>query len=882
MDKNTLNEIRERARKLFDQGARGLQIASMLSDAMDRFVVGVFEEVIGELSEQQRELLAEHSAMVAIGGSGRGEVSPYSDVDLLFVVDSEAARLFGDLMKRLVPRYWDAGIKLGQRVHTVGDAVKQAMGDPHLASSLVHARALWGQGDLVSALRRRFYRRAVSLRRNAFLENCIAGREEERREHGATVQQLEPDVKRSLGGLRDVHLVEWIAYAHYQTTRLDELLDRNAIAPEDVLGLRRALEFLTRMRIELHLLTNRGNDVLTRDEQLRIAEARGIEHDGVHRPVEILMRQYFEHSSAIAEISRRFVGRHRPRPLRTRMRNHLLSHQIGHGLVLGPDELDVTLSRSDEACQTLEDAVRIYRTASELDVPVSPRLSQVIRDAAQLFSPPPSEQTAREFLRALSSRNRLGSTVRGMHETGVLDCVIPEWRHVRNLLQFNQYHHYTVDEHTLQCLEICEKFSDDTPWGAACGTLSSPELLHLGLILHDAGKGYPEDHSQVGARLAKDVCKRLNMSDSQTDVVEFLVLRHLEMADLAFRHDISDERVLMDFSRKVGTAERLTMLYILTVADVSGVGRGVWNKWKSELLTELYDRLMLILSGRQPSRLEEERLQKTRDGARDAFVAIDQSRDNSETIAWLERQLDSFSSSYLGAMYPERIAADLEVIQTISGDSVHVEGEYDKRTGRVDYRMIIGPDRSLACFHRLAGVLTARHHEILGAEITTTADGLVVDVFHVLDQDYSGEVPEFRIREVCESITDVMYRRATVPELFRRFARFAAEPETEPPVVQPTRVEVSSETSATSTVVSVFAHDRPGLLYTIARTLYQLDLSIEQARIATHLDQVADIFYVTDKDGRKIESELGRTEIRHHLLAVLTEFERSTHRDFVQ
>lgn len=878
MDKNALNEIRLRARKLFDDGAMGLQIASMLSEAMDKFVVRILEDALDELKEPERALLVEHAAMVAIGGSGRGQVSPYSDVDLLFVVDKAAFELFADLMKRLVPRYWDAGIKLGQRVHTVGDAVRQAIGDPHLASSLVHARALWGQTTLVESLRRRFYRRAVFLRRNAFLENCITGREEEREEHGATVQQLEPDVKRSLGGLRDVHLLEWVAYAHYQTPRLDELLARNAISPEDAERLRRALEFLTSIRIELHLLTGRGNDVLARDEQLRIAEARGIAHDEVHRPVETLMREYFSHSSAIAEISRRFVGRHRPRPLYKKVQHHLLAHQIGGGLVLGRDELDVTPSQPDDACRTLDDAVRIYRTAIELDVAIAPRLAEVIKNAAVSMSPPASEKAAQEFLKILASRGRLGATVRNMHETGVLDCVIPEWRHVRNLLQFNQYHHFTVDEHTLQCLEICEKFSADTPWGAACETLASPELLHLALILHDAGKGYVESHSQVGARLSRDVCKRLHMSESQTDAVEFLVLRHLEMADLAFRHDISDERILMNFCRKVGTLEWLKMLYILTVADVSGVGRGVWNKWKAELLTDLYDRVTLILSGGQPRLLDEQRLRTIRSLVRDAFV----SRNASETTEWIERQLDAFSSAYMTGTLPERIAADLEVIHTVDGNSVHVEGEYDARTGRVDYRMIIGPERSRACFHRVAGVLTARHHEILGAEITTTADGLVVDVFHVVDLDYSGEVPDIRIREVCQSLTDVMHRKTTVPDLFRRYARFTAESPPEATIAEPSRVEVSSETAASSTVVSVFAHDRPGLLYTIARTLFQLGLSIEQARIATHRDQVADIFYVTDENGRKIESELGRVELRRHLLDTLTEFERSMHREFVQ
>lgn len=881
LDKNTLSDIRLRAQQLFNEGAMGLQIGSMLSDAMDGFVLDILEDTLKQLPERDRERITRHAAMVAIGGSGRGQVSPFSDVDLLFVIERPVKDVFAELVKKLVPRYWDAGIKLGQRVHTVRDAVQRATSDPHLASSLVHARGLWGQPELVNALRKRFYRRAVLLRRNAFLEDCIAGREEERREHEATVQQLEPDVKRSLGGLRDVHLLEWVAFARYQATNLDELLAKNALSREDVDRLRRADEFLTRIRIELHLATGRGNDVLTRDEQLRIAESRGFEQDGVHRPVELLMREYFEHSSAVAEISRRFVGRHRPRSLRSRVRQVLLSHRIGKGLVLGPDELDIVPSRIDEVCPALDDAVRIYQTAIDLDVAIAPRLSEAIKNAARAFEPPPSEETSRRFLKILATHGRLGATLRNMRDTSVLDRVIPEWTHVRNLLQFNQYHHFTVDEHTLRCLEICEKFSPDTPWGAAYEGIQAKELLHLALILHDAGKGYPEDHSPVGARLAVDVCQRLKMTAGQTDVVTFLVLRHLEMADLAFRHDITNARVLMEFSRKVGTADKLTMLFVLTVADVSGVGGDVWNQWKAELLTDLYNSLMLILSGGHPRFQEQERLEQVRKHVRGSIVPLE-SDDDADVGKWIDRQLDAFSSPYLMGTAPVRIAADLSVIQSLEPNSVHVEGQYDERLGQVDYRIIIGPELSRGCFHRIAGVLTARHLEVLGAEIATSYDDVVVDVFHVVDQDFSGEVPDFRIREISDSIVDVLHRRVTVPALFRRHSKFVAEAPFEPSLDEPTRVEISSETSDRNTVVSVFTRDQPGVLYTITRALFQLGLSIEQARIATHLDQIADIFYVTDQEGRKIESEIGQTEVRDHLLEVLSEFERSTHRDFVQ
>ena len=272
--KESLRRIRERAAKLFAEGARGLQIASLISEQLDQFAASILDEILTDFPESDRRELRENSAMVAIGGSGRGEVAPYSDADLVFLYRPKIAALFSQFSKRFVAEFWDAGIKLGHRVHTVDDAVKYALEDPHLASSLVHIRPLWGDESLATLLRHRSLRRVIRRRLRAFVEDCVAGREEERRQHGATGQQLEPDVKRSLGGLRDVHLLQWIAFAWYQTSDIGTLRKRDVLTADDAARLNAAVEFLTRVRIDLHLHAGRGNDVLSKDEQLRIATAR--------------------------------------------------------------------------------------------------------------------------------------------------------------------------------------------------------------------------------------------------------------------------------------------------------------------------------------------------------------------------------------------------------------------------------------------------------------------------------------------------------------------------------------------------------------------------------------------------------------------------------
>ena len=882
--KQALEKIRERAAELFAEGARGMQIASWLSDAMDTYTIEILKGTLEEFTEAEQLELEQNSAMIAIGGSGRGEVAPYSDSDLIFIFQPRIAGLIASLTKRIVPEFWDAGIKLGQRVHTVRDAVASAIVDPHLLSSLVHVRSLWGNDTLATQLKTQFYRKVVRSRRRIFVNDCIEGRNEERSTHGATCQQLEPDVKKSLGSLRDVHLLQWIAFAHYQTSDIDSLRRKNVLTPDDAARLKQGVEFLTRVRIDLHLHAGKANDTLSKDEQLRIAEARDISRVEGQRPVERFMQEYFSHSMAIAEITQRFVSRHRGRSVSSILKRLMMSHRVNRYFALSEGVLDVAPSHLPKICNTLEDILRIYHSAAMYRVSLSPRLIEAIKSTARNIPPGPSPEASRLFMEILGTVGRCSATVRSMHETNVLELVIPEWHRVRCLLQFNQYHHFTVDEHTLRCLEICEGFAEeDSPVGAAYRNIHVKQLLHLALILHDAGKGFEEEHSELGRRMALEICQRLRLNQHEIGIVSFLVHKHLKMADLGFRYDTTDPQVVLEFSHEVGSAEKLRMLYVLTAADVSGVGPGVWTAWKADLLADFYKRLMTTLSWQPPRFHEEERLREIREHVYDSIVPLEP---ESEEIAtslrqWVDKQLDAFSSQYLTITPPSMIARDLDIIRSLEPGEIRVGGRYDKVSGTTDYHIIADSQYSSGGFHRISGVLTARHMQILGAEITTSFGGNIVDTFHVIDEDYSGVVPQSRIDEVSDSIVQGLRQEVTTKELFQRYRRFATEHSETPTMGLPTRVEVDTDTSDRSTIVLVFAHNRPGLLYTISRTLFKLDLSIDLARISTHFDQVVDVFYVTDNEGRKITSEEQCQAIRDRMLEELEKFERSTHRDFV-
>jgi len=879
--KQVLKGIRERAQRLFETGAMGLQVASMLSENLDRFVISIVTETLLSFSESERKSLEQESAILAVGGSARGEIAPFSDVDVLFIYRPRIADLISRYTQAVVPEFWDAGIQLGQRVHTVRETIRKSREDPHLATSLVHIRCLWGDEALTEQLAGR-YRRQIARGRRRFIEDCIAGREEERAQHGATVQQLEPDVKKSLGGLRDVHLLQWVAFTHYETTDIETLRKKALLSRDDAVALRKAVEFLTRIRIDLHQQSGRGNDLLTRDEQLRISREWQFEATEAQRPVERFMQEYFQHSMAVEEISRRFVSQHRPMSFLARLQRSFVTHRINDRFVLTPFELDVPAEHLPTVCSDLDDILQIFHTAATYSVNISPRVTEAITRKSSELKSGPSAAGMQLFMQLLGTTGRLAITLRSMHDTNVLEHVIPEWKHVRCLLQFNQYHHFTVDEHTLKCIELCENFRhEETQLGATYRGIRHPELLHLALLLHDAGKGYPEDHSEVGARLAETVCQRLQLTEHQTDIVCFLVHQHLVMADLAFRHDISDPRVLVEFSHRLGTREKLDMLFVLTGADVGGVGPGVWNHWKAELLCEFHERLAMILSGQHPRFHEKERIRRVREHVYSSIVPLEDQGDEAGFRRWIDEQLDEFSTYYLTMTPPARIVADLDIIRSLKTSEIHVEGQFNPESGLTTYRIITDAGYSSSCFHLIAGALTARHMEILGAEITTTLDDFVVDVFHVIDGDYSGVVPASRVDEIRKTVTDVLNGEVEVAALFRRHKTLTSTLSREPAMQLPLRVTIDNDTSDRCTVISIFAHDQPGLLYIITRTLHQLSLSIELAKVSTHFDQVADVFYVTDNDGRKISSESHQQSISRRLLEELKAFEQSTHREFV-
>ena len=883
--RSRLTDIREESRLFLDRSGTGLEAAALISRCVDDFLLELIEEACQSHPSQEQDLMRGQTAVIALGGSGRCEMAPFSDVDLIFVHGPSACSPFKTCVSRVVRDCWDAGMTLGHSVRSVAESIADANRDPHLATSLVDARYLWGNPRLVQELKRRHLRTVVQRRRDAFIEDCLAAREQERQQCGAAVQQLEPDVKRSMGGLRDLHLIRWIGFARFGTTDIEPLLNRGETGDEDIQKLLAAHEFLTRIRFELHLSANKAQDTLTRSDQARLAAERGITALPGQLPVERFMQDYFHHSTAIAQTAKRVVRLHRPRSRTARLASFLVERRVGRRYRTDSDELDLSRRFRKWDFSSLEEVLDLYHLAALHRVNLSPAIEERIKQFLARSSPGLSQEVTERFLAVLALTGRLGTILRSMYETGVLELIVPEMRHARCLLQFNQYHSYTVDEHTLQAVAAAEQFGrDDGPLSTAYQSIRHKEILHLALLLHDLGKGYDRDHSDVGLDIAKDVANRFQLPERLAGMLEFLVHKHLLMSHLGLRRDTADADVLVRFSHEVGSPETLRMLYVLTAADFTAVGPGVWTDWKAELLESLYDRAMFILSGHHPAHLEQRLLDSITEELHTALPSpalSDAARSCGEDESgYINKQLASFSPHYLTATAPARIAADLEIIRGLKPGEIVVEGEYDAVTGTVDYRVIADKDYARGCFHRLAGVLTAKRLQILSAAINTTMEGTVVDVFRVVDGDFVGRCPDSRRQEVADAIRAVLKGHTTVLDLFQTHKRFGADRTTSPVSPRPARVVIDNDSSDRRTVIDVFAHDRVGLLYTIARTIFQLGLSIDLAKIATHFDQVVDVFYVVDETEKKIVDEDRLDAIQRALEYSLAEFEDSRHKEF--
>ena len=815
----------------------------------------------------QRELAG--CAVVAVGGYGRRELAPCSDVDLLFLRPDRPSPPVKAFVETVLPLLWDVGFEVGHSFRSVPECVAIALEDLHARNAMADARLLTGSEALferfLAEMQASVYGNAKAT--EAFFREMRSQMVERLARHGEAVCMQEPNVKEGAGGLRDLHTVGWVGHARFGCKDVDRLFDAGLVTAAEHAQARRAYDFISRVRNEAHFQTSRRTDVLALDLQPALAAALGYEPRGGMEPSELFMRDYYRAAQELRRFTESFLlrtGAMTPPTPRFSFRRR--ARAVGPGGrfevrdgVLFPKEAKGDFPESPDRL------LAAFQVAQDLGVPLSDELKHLIHLNLRLVDRAfrSSRAAAEGFFALLGRPGRVGSTLRAMHETGFLGRYLPEIKRVALLVQHDHYHRYTVDEHTLRALEGLDELveppvAERERLSKALSEVRDPRRLALAVLLHDIGKGRGGGHVAKGARIARRIAERLGLDEEAVEDVVFLVQKHLVMSQVSQRRDLSDADLLQGFAETVGTLDRLNMLFVLTYADTNAVGPGAWNDWKATLLSELYAKTRSHFIGvpapfsdaYRRFRLEE----KVVSGLLPEYLSSD-----------VEEFLEALPDRYLRVVTPDAIARHFRLVHELGSHTLLA----DWRTPTNGRHTVLS-----VCLHdapgvlaRLAGTLTGSGLDILSLDAFTRSDGVVLDVFRVSEPSFHP-VPEERWGAIEADLVAALEGHHDVDEAVAR--RWAERPRRRkrksptPPVVR-----FEPPDSAGRSVIEVRADDEPGLVYRIARCLAELGLDISFAKIATEKNQALDVFYVTRADGSALEED-DQTRVEAALVAALT------------
>lgn len=858
---------RVRTEERFRDGLPSFQTAIALSDLYDEIVTQAYKHALKQAREEGfRPQQLRRLSLVAHGGYGRRDLSPYSDADLMLLTPrgtaSAAARVAGSLVRDLN----DANMEVGFSVRMPAEACTLAWTDAKSYTSLTESRLLCGSETTFHRFLDRF-RTGAKRRWKSLNQRAIQARREERRRWGETIYLLRPNIKRSRGGLRDIQLVRWLGFATYGQTELARLHRRGAMSDDDLETLRRAYGFLLRLRHELHFRSGRSQDVLDRATQMEIAEDWGYHGQAGVLPVEDFMQDYFEHTRGVRYVSGFFDDEHRARSRTGMILERVRSRKIDENIRMGPTQVWIEPKRIDEFAASLPDVLRLMQFANVNRRWISHPSWQAIRSAMQDRQVcPPDRQSVGAFLGLLSQPGRLAPLLRRLHELRIIEQLIPAMRRCRGLLQFNAYHQYTVDAHCIKAVEAATQLGEqDTTMGRRYDRLKDKTLLHLALLIHDLGKGHDEDHSEVGRRIAGEVADAFELSASQKETLMWLIHKHLLMNTVAFRHDLNDPRVVHPFAAEVGSIGRLELLLIHSIADLMAVGPGVLTDWKLNLIEDLYLRTrQYFLSGDLPGEQDPEL-----DKHRQEIISLVEQAGGNESVVQLVGELPLSLLRHRGS---NEIARELiEVGRWLfQKQGCYCAGIIEPDGGAIRYNVVVHQgEQRVGSFARITKTLHACGLTILRANIETIGEDLLWDSFWVGDSDYAEQPPPERMEEVCRVVRKAIDEPESELPASRRVWKTKEDSEPESVHVLPTKITFDNDTFDHQTILSLFTYDQPGLLSEIASVLSRNDVSILFAKIDTHLDQIADVFYVTDSSGYPIIDTDDQRQIRTAMLAVI-------------
>ncbi len=807
----------------------------------------------------------ERIAVLAVGGYGRAEMAPHSDIDLLFLVPWKVTGWVEQVIESTLYIFWDMKLKVGHASRTVNDCLRLGREDVTIRTALLEHRYLWGNLALAQTLRARLWDELFAKTHADFVEMKLSERAERHTKIGNQRYMLEPNVKEGKGGLRDLQTLYWIAKYIHAVDAAQELVKLGFFRAEEYATFRDAETFLWAVRCHMHHLSGRAVEQLTFDLQVGVAERMGYRDHGGRRGVEHFMQEYFRHATHVGDLTRIFLTELEARHVkREPILRHFLNRRrkMRYGLKVVQNRLDI--ENPEEFLQEPINLLRLFEEGLVTGFLLHPNAMRLVAANLHLIDDAMREtpEAQKLFLRLLLKHSNPERALRRMNELGVLGAFIPEFEPIVAMMQFNVYHHYTVDEHTIQTISTLaqierEELVEELPVVSRILKEGvNRRVLYVALLLHDIGKGRPEDHSILGAQIARRVAPRLGLKKRECETVEWLVRYHLLMADTAQKRDISDPRTLRDFAKLVKTRERLDLLTALTVCDIRGVGPGTWNNWKAQLLRQLYRETADALENGLEALNRENRANEARRALREALA--DWPR------ADLRSELARHYNPYWQGLPLGTHLVFAGLLRELGSDEIRIDLHPDPDRDATRAAFVLSDHPGL--FARFAGALALVGANIVDARTYTTKDGIATAVFWV--QDGEGHPFEDTRLPRLRSMIERTLKGEVLPSV--ALADRDKVKKRERAFRVPTNISFDNEGSEIYTIIEVDTRDRPGLLFDLARTLADAHISIASAVIATYGVQAVDTFYVKDMFGLKLHSKAKQDALERKLRAAIT------------
>ena len=861
----------EAERRLLSDG-KGTQCAKNLSHVQDEIIRTLYTFLQHQIGAGAPTKALQDLAIVATGGYGRGTLAPGSDIDLLFLLGGKQDEKTGQLIEFILYTLWDLRLKVGHATRSIEECIRLAKTDNTIMTSILEARFICGNEALSVEMQKAFRRDIVQTGARKFVADKLAERDARLAKSGESRYMVEPDLKDGKGGLRDLHTLFWIAKFVYDTNSPEELSEKGAFTPEELARFQKCENFLWAVRCQLHFVAGRGEDRLSFDRQAELAARLGYQSHAGLKNVERFMKHYFLIAKEVGDLTRIFCASLEARqvkdvPVLSRMMGRLMSRATARVLDNKNFKFEsgrIALATPAAFRDDPVNLIRLFSIASVQGAEIHPDALKAVRQSLPLIDRHVCNNPEANslFLHMLTNSESAETLLRMMNEAGVLGKFIPEFGRIVAMMQFNMYHHYTVDEHLIRAVGILaaiEKgnLSEDHPLAAVIfPTLKSRRPLYVATLLHDVAKGRTEDHSIAGERIARLIGPRLGLTSEETETTAWLVRHHLVMSETAQMRDINDFKTILDFAEIVQSPERLKLLLILTVVDIRAVGPGVWNGWKGQLLRNLYAEAEPVLTGGHTGSSRQERVTESQR----LFLSHYPAWTDEQAKAAVSRHYDAY---WLNVTLQKQIAHQA-LIESAAPRSVCTEIHTDEFTAITELT-IYAPDhpRLLAL---ITGACAAASANIVGAQIFTTTDGMALDTI-LIQREFSTEDDEQRRAErvaeiIRKSLTGQLRLKDAVANAGQnrpRIKAFSVAP----------RVIIDNQSSNRFTVVEVNGLDRIGLLYNLTDSLFHLSLNIASAHITTFGEKAIDVFYVTDLTGGKIVSPARHQQIEKELMKVL-------------